>query len=92
MKTTLPKVESTEDAAARIGCSRPTVVKLVKEGAIAGIRFGRSIRVLSESVDTFILKMLWDSYCDAIYTPDDPDQFERDMIAAGIVTRENIEK
>ena len=87
----LPPTESTTEAAERIGNSPPTIRQLVREGEIAAVRVGRNIRVLSESVDAFILRMSWDSYVDGIYTPASCTAFEVEMLESGIITKENLE-
>ena len=87
----LPPTESTQEAADRIGNSPPTVRQLIAEGELCGIRIGRNIRVLSDSVDAFISRLQWNSYVDGFYTPASCEAFEAEMLKNGTIDSEILE-
>jgi excisionase family DNA binding protein len=48
---------TTTEAAAQLGVGRSTVYVLLKSGELASVRIGRSRRVPSEAVRTFVSKL-----------------------------------
>lgn len=54
--TSRPRELTTTAAAAMIGVSRPTLMKLIKDGELAAHKVGTHTRVLSEDVDRFRAK------------------------------------
>lgn len=54
MDTTSPDLVPTSDVARRLGCSLPTVRRLLADGKLSGIRDGRLIRVRRTSVEDYL--------------------------------------